>query len=298
VNGSSWCDKPVRAGYATLERIAVASPWFAVYRLEAGVFALHEPFQAQEVISYLILGEERALLFDTGMGLAPIRPVVEELTRLPIVVLNSHTHYDHMGGNAEFETILALDSDYARHNARGWDHDSVAREVAADAICAAKLEGFDADAYRIRPFHATQFVADGHGIDLGKRRLEVLGLPGHSPDSISLVDPAARLLWSGDTFYEGSIWLYFPGTDLEAYARSVARLATLAPRLRKVFPAHNTPVASPARLHELERAFARVRAGVVAPEGRDGGLVEYLFEGFSFLMRRPCPPGVASPGPA
>ena len=63
------------------------------------------------------------------MGLAPIRPVVEELTGLPVVVLNSHTHYDHMGGNAEFETILALDSDYGRHNAAGWDHDTVSGEL-------------------------------------------------------------------------------------------------------------------------------------------------------------------------
>jgi len=97
----SWCARPPRPGWEAFERVDVASRWFAVYRLETGVYALYEPFQAQEVISYLVEGDERALLFDTGMGLAPIRPVVEELTRLPVVVLNSHTHYDHMGGNAE-----------------------------------------------------------------------------------------------------------------------------------------------------------------------------------------------------
>ncbi len=80
VNGSSWCDRPARPGYAALERIAVASPRFAACQPEAGVFALHEPFQTQEVISCLILGKKRALLFDTGMGLASFRPVAEELT--------------------------------------------------------------------------------------------------------------------------------------------------------------------------------------------------------------------------
>jgi glyoxylase-like metal-dependent hydrolase (beta-lactamase superfamily II) len=285
----SWCARPPRPGWEAFERVDVASPWFAVYRLEAGVHALYEPFQAQEIISYLVQGNERALLFDTGMGLAPIRPVVEELTRLPVVVLNSHTHYDHMGGNADFETILALDTDYGRRNARGWDHDTLAGEVTPEAVCAEKLSGFDPAAYRIRPFRATGLVADGHVIDLGGRRLEVLALPGHSPDSIAVVDHAAGFLWPGDTFYEGEIWLYFAGTDLDAYARSLARLAGLAPRLKKVFPSHNTPVASPSRLEEVARAFARVREGSLSPTPRENGRVEYRFDGFSFLMRRPGP---------
>jgi len=287
--GASWCSRPPRPGWEAHERVAVASSWFAVYRLEAGVFALYEPHQAQEVISWLILGEESALLFDTGMGLAPIRLVVEELTRLPVVVLNSHTHYDHMGGNAEFQTILALDTDYGRQNARGWGHDVLAGELDPQAFCAEKLPGFDAAHYRIPPFRATSFVVDGQVIDLGGRQLEVLGVPGHSPDSVALLDAAAGLLWSGDTFYEGQIWLYFPGTDLDAYARSVRRLARLAPGLRRVFPSHNTPVAPPDKLVALARAFDRVLDGAVASRPSRDGLVEYPFEGFSFLMRGPGP---------
>ena len=288
-SGASWCDRPPRPGWAAHERVAVASSWFAVYRLEAGVFALYEPFQAQEVISWLILGEERALVFDTGMGLAPIRPVVEELTGLPVVVLNSHTHYDHMGGNSEFEAILALDSDYGRRNAGGWEHAAVAGELDPQALCGEKLPGFDPASFRIRPFRATGLVADGHGIDLGGRRLEVLELPGHSPDSIALLDRAAGLLWSGDTFYEGPIWLYFPGTDLDAYARSVRGLARLAPGLRRVFPSHNTPVAAPEKLVAVARAFDLVLQGSTPSRPSRDGLVEYPFEGFSFLMQGPGP---------
>jgi glyoxylase-like metal-dependent hydrolase (beta-lactamase superfamily II) len=287
--GASWCDRPSRPRWEAHERVALESAWFAVYRIEAGVFALYEPHQAQEVLSWLVLGDKRALLFDTGMGLAPIRPVVEELTRLPVVALNSHTHYDHMGGNAEFDEVLALDSDYGRHNAGGWDHDAVAGELEPSVFCAEKLPGFDAARYRIRPFRATGLVADGDVIDLGGRRLEVLGLPGHSPDSIALLDRALGLLWSGDTFYEGQIWLYFPGTELDAYARSVARLAGLVSGVRRVLPSHNTPVASPGRLVALARAFDMVRQGSTPSRPSRDGLVEYPFEGFSFLMRRPEP---------
>lgn len=277
--------RTLRPAYAALERVDVPGEWFAVFRVAPGVLAIHEPFQEQEVISYLVEGEERALLFDTGMGLAPIRPVVESLTRRPVTVLNSHTHYDHMGGNFEFEAILGVDDPYALENADGWSHESVAGEVTPEAFRAEKLPGFDASRYRVRPFQTTRFVDDGHVVDLGDRRLEVLRLPGHSPDSLALLDRGRGQLFSGDTFYEGPIWLYFPGTDLDAYARSVARLAALAPSLETVFPAHLTPVASPRRLVDLRDALARVRGGRTRPERHEGGLVEHVFEGFSFLMR-------------
>jgi glyoxylase-like metal-dependent hydrolase (beta-lactamase superfamily II) len=280
-----WCDRPLRPAYRDLERVPAPSDWFAVFRVAPDVYAIHEPFQAQEVISYLVVGGRQALLFDTGMGMAPIRPVAESLTGLPILVLNSHTHWDHVGGNDEFTAILGVDDPYARANARGWAHEAVASEVAPENACLEKLPDFDPATYCVRAFRPTQLVDEGHFVDLGGRVLHVLRLPGHSPDSIALHEPGRRLLWSGDTFYEGPIWLFFPGTDLDAYARSVSRLAALAPTLDAVFPAHQTPVASPRRLVELREAFDDVRAGRSRREPRPDGLVEHPFEGFSFLLR-------------
>src|ERR1700690_1551129 len=89
-----WCRSLPRPEYKTLERVAVSDPWFEVYKPAPGVFAIYEPHQAEEVISYLIVGEKRDLLFDTGMGMSDIKKVTAELTKLPIVVLNSHTHQD------------------------------------------------------------------------------------------------------------------------------------------------------------------------------------------------------------
>lgn len=283
----SWCDQRLRPAYEKLRRVPLDERWFHVYQLEASVFALYEPYNFQEVISYLVLGKERALLFDSGMGMGRIRPVVERLTKLPVSVLNSHTHYDHIGGNAEFERILGMDTAFTRESAEGIPHQAVAGEVQAESLCATHLSDFDPATYRIRPFRVTESVKDGSLIDLGGRRLEVLAIPGHTPDSVALLDRKAGLLFTGDTFYEGPIWLFFPGTDLEAYARSVARLADLAPILSNVHPAHNTPQANPDRLRQLRDAFAEVRAGRRPAQSRDGGRVEYLFDGFSFLLPQP-----------
>jgi Na+(H+)/acetate symporter ActP len=83
-----WCRQLPRPQYKHLERLPSADPWFEVYRVAPGVFAIYEPHQFEEVISFLIVGEKRAVLFDTGMGIGDIKRVVESLTALPIVVLN------------------------------------------------------------------------------------------------------------------------------------------------------------------------------------------------------------------
>ncbi|HEY2946474.1 MAG TPA: MBL fold metallo-hydrolase, partial [Vicinamibacteria bacterium] len=191
-----------------------------VYRAGDGVFAICEPHQFQEVISYLIVGSRSALLFDTGLGIGKITGIVKELTRLPVTVLNSHTHFDHVGGNADFGRILAMDTDYTRANARGFSHERVQGEIAPAALCRGLPAGFDPARYRTRSFIPTQFIKDGHTVDLGGRRLTVLHVPGHTPDAVALVDAAAGLLFTGDSFYEGTIWLYVPETDLTAYAAS------------------------------------------------------------------------------
>ena len=287
----TWCDRPPRAGYETLTRVPVADPWFHVYRVDEGTFALYEPDNFQEVISWLIVGSSRALLFDTGMGMSRISAVVRELTPLPVTVVNSHSHYDHVGGNAEFDDVRSPALDYTRGHAAGLPHTELTQEVAPDALCTRRLRaGFDTAAYVIRPFRAAGTVQDGTTFDLGGRRLEVLAVPGHAPDALALLDRGRGQLWTGDSFYPGPIWLHFPGTDLDAYEASMARLAALAPSLRHVFPGHNLPVADPAVLPRVLDRFRAVRAGQVRGTPQAGGLVDYPAEGFSFLMRAPGPP--------
>ena len=284
--GERWCDAP-RPAYHSLKRVPVAESWFQVYRVSRDVFAIYEPYQFQEVISYLILGSESAVLFDTGMGIGRIRSVVEELTSLPVRVVNSHTHYDHVGGNADFDVVLGMDMEYTRGSAEGKTHDAVREEVAPEALCRPLPNGAQADSYRIRPFKISGLLKDGDVLDLGGRRLAVLGVPGHTPDSIALLDREAGILWTGDTFYEGPIWLFVAETDLDAYRASVARLAKLVPALKLLHPAHNTPVAEPHRLVELEHALDAVKAGSARAQSRPGGLAEYEFEGFSLLLKEP-----------
>ncbi len=278
-----WCKKLPRPAYSKLERVANPDPWFEVYRIRPGTFAIYEPHQLEEVISYLVVGGNKALLFDTGMGISNIQAVVAGLTQLPVIVLNSHTHNDHVGDNWRFYDIYGMDTDFTRTNARGSKADAQA-ELAPEELCAALPPGFDAKAYATKPFHITHWLHDGDTIDLGGRTLKVIATPGHTPDAIALLDEKNGLLFTGDTFYLGPIYLYRPETDLDAYVASMKKLAALAPHLQLLLPAHNTPVADPAYLPKVVTTMEKVRRGEVKAVANDGKH-EYMFDDFSFLMR-------------
>jgi glyoxylase-like metal-dependent hydrolase (beta-lactamase superfamily II) len=281
-----WCRALPRPEYKSLDHVAISDPWFEVYQPASNVFAIYEPHQSEEVISYLIVGTKRALLFDTGMGISDIKKVTTELTNLPIIVLNSHTHDDHVGGNWEFSIIYGMDTDFTRKNARGSREDAQA-EITADQICGTLPKGFDAKAYATRPWKIAAYTHDGDRYDLGGRAIEVIATPGHTPDAISLIDRGNGLLFTGDTYYPAPIWLFRPETNLDAYASSIRRLAALAPRVKLVLGAHNIPVASPTLLARLVSAFDIVRAGKVSPIPESPGKVLYKVDDISFLMRAP-----------
>jgi glyoxylase-like metal-dependent hydrolase (beta-lactamase superfamily II) len=279
-----WCRSLPRPEYKSLKRVPISDPWFEVYEPTTGVFAIYEPHQSEETIGYLITGEKRAVLFDTGMGISDIKKVTADLTKVPIIVLNSHTHDDHVGGNWQFDTIYGMDTDFTRQNARGSREDAQA-EIAPGEICGTLPAGFDSKAYQTRPWKITRYMHDGEKIELGGRSLEVIATPGHTPDAISLLDRVNGLLFTGDTYYPAPIWLFRPETDLDAYGQSIRRLAALVPKIKLVLGAHNIPVAEPKVLTELVSAFDKVLAGNVAPTPDSPGRVRYKVGDIVFLMR-------------
>ena len=278
-----WCKPLPRPEYGSLERVATPDPWFEVYKVAPHTFAIYEPHQAEEVISYLILGKEKALLFDTGMGISDIRKLVSGLTALPIIVLNSHTHNDHVGGNWQFDSIYSMDTDFSRQNAKGSTADAQ-DELASGQICGELPKDFDAKTYRTKPWKISKYVHDGNKIELGNRTLEIISTPGHTPDAICLRDPANGLLFTGDTYYPATIWLYRPETDLDAYAKSIARLAALAPQVKTVIGAHNIPVAPPSVLTNLPAAFADLRAGKAVCKPDSPGKKRCHVREYTFLL--------------
>ena len=279
-----WCKPLPRPEYQSLQRVLPDDPWFEIYKVAPRTFAIYEPHQSEETISYLIIGQKQALLFDTGMGIGNIKKIASRLTSLPVVVLNSHTHDDHVGGNWQFSSIFGMDTAFTRQNAKGSTADAQV-EIAPGEICGGLPKGFDPKTYQTKPWHVSFFIHDGFKIKLGGRTVEVIATPGHTPDAIALIDRENGLLFTGDTYYPAPIWLYRPETDLAAYEKSIARLAALAPEVKTVLGAHNIPVASPDVLPALVQAFADLQPGKATCKPAGSGKKLCAVDKFSFLLR-------------
>jgi glyoxylase-like metal-dependent hydrolase (beta-lactamase superfamily II) len=249
-----------------------------------GIALIAEP---GHVNSYLVVGSRRALLFDSGMGMRPMLPVLERLTGLPLIVVNSHDHFDHRGGNQELAPhvvdIAVHPAGLDGHAAAPADFYPTYRRAASRA--AELFERFaeldrsgpftltpdqhprplpPLDRWRIPAVAPTRGLADGESIELGDRTVTVLHTPGHSPDSLCLWDPETRTLLSGDTVLSAAYWAHQPGADVAVFARSLGRLAELP--LHRVLVAHNLRAELDVyAVHRAARAMYAVAEGHTRP---------------------------------
>ena len=284
-----WLEDMSRA-LTGLEKLDFKSDWFDVYQIVPGVRAIHEPGPWESVLSYLVDGSARTVLFDTGLGIATIKPVTDQLTEKPVTVVSSHSHYDHVGGNHLYSDVWAHVDDFARANARGTPN-AVAREfVPEESFLRTPPLEFDRSTYSIKPWVITRELADGEIIDLGDRSLEVIYTPGHAPDSICLLDRANRLLFTGDTIYLGPVYAQLEESDIRDYHRSTTLLAALEGDVDWLFPAHSAPTRDTKWLSRFHDAFSRIMTGgansIYRSEEPWGKMRIYPHEGF-WIMTRP-----------
>jgi glyoxylase-like metal-dependent hydrolase (beta-lactamase superfamily II) len=248
-----------------------------------GTYALLEPRHYEEVISYLILGRDLAVLFDTGMGIGNIQLEAERLTDRPLVVVNSHSHYDHVGDNHRFSEVWAFDHDgeVARIQ-RGLPAVECVRFLPSGSYLDPP-PGFDPLTYEIRPSPVTRRLRHLERIDLGGRTLTVHHTPGHSPGSICLLDSRDGLLFTGDTFYPGMLYAHFNDSDFDAYRRSLQHLLGLSDHVSLLCPAHNEACVPKAALPRAADALEQVAAGKAEYE-LEGDLRVFRFEGFGLIL--------------
>ena len=288
IQPNGWASALPRKQYAELKQIDINDKWFDVYEVFEDIYALYEPGNFQEVISYLILGANRALLFDTGMGIGDIKTAVEKLTKLPVTVLNSHSHFDHIGNNYKFEDGYILDTAPSRYRMEnGLAHPMVAEYVSDDSCVRELPEGFEADKYEIKPCPQWKYIQDGTVFDLGGKILTAYSAPGHSPDSIVLDYAEKKILFTGDTYYPATLYAHITYEDgmnsvFETY-RSTMRMLARKYSDYTLLASHNEPKRDGAELTKVADAFDLIAEEKAEYETDEAGLKKYTFDTFCIV---------------
>ena len=169
---------------------------------------------------YLILGGERSLLLDTGYGNFDLLTVVRNITSLPPVVVNSHLHPDHSGGNSQFDTVYIGEHEYG--SSKGW---IVPEHIRVYPFCPEVAAGGE---------YSFRFLKDGELIDLGGRKLSVHWIPGHTKGSIMLHDRQTNTLFTGDSILKRVF--YNAGVPFSKYRAALVRAKEL--RADRLLTAH------------------------------------------------------------
>ncbi len=188
------------------------------YRLKeqgGGIYRIVDPMG---VGGNLIVGRQKALLIDTGFGLRDIRPAVKRATDLPLIVMNSHVHTDHSGGNYFFDTVYIpyVELSKIRDGTLDRDRDSLFRSwrEVRPQLARYMTEGVGLT----QKLMQTHYLPLPDRFDLGGRALTVSRLAGHTQDSVVVTDTLTRTAFVGDAVGP-SVWLFlYPSGTIAEYA--------------------------------------------------------------------------------
>jgi hydroxyacylglutathione hydrolase len=248
----------VDAAAVKIAKGLMVDDYYAVEDLGQGTFAIGEPRYYQQNYSYLIVGATRALLFDSGSGTRDISGIVAGLTKLPVTVIVSHLHFDHLGGIGPFVHVAMIDLPNTR------------ADVSGGLFKPRRYEYMGFVDVRVPPsFRVGEWLAPGAIIDLGGRSLQVLSTPGHTPTSVALFDATNRRLFIGDFIYPTTLYAFLPGASLSAYQATARMLLGTLPADTVLWTAHccrkkegvSAPWLSISDLRDLDAALTAVRTG-------------------------------------
>ncbi len=212
--------------------------WFTARKVADGVWCINDHGSDN---MYLVEGRQKAMLIDTGLGVAKLNEFVRTLTSLPLIVVNTHGHPDHAGGNYQFKTVYAHPLESAA--IKETNSEDSRKRMAENMVKGAPAEDMVPleDALRM-PAAELLALKDGQVFDLGGRKLEVIHTPGHTPGEIVLLDSTNRVVFTGDND-NVLVWLFLPTcTPLEIYLESLKKLQKREGEFDTIMPGHGLPL--------------------------------------------------------
>lgn len=181
-------------------------PKIEVKRVFDDVFS----FEEEGVRSFLVLGSKQGILIDTGYGRINFLDEIKKITDLPIVLVNTHSDTDHIGGNRQFSSC------------------TYAHELEIPRLKERRAE----DGAEYIP------VQDGYIFKLGGLELEVIHTPGHTAGCIALIDRANKRLFSNDSVSMAPVFMFGEHRDIQSFMQSLEKLKEMNQEVNVILPNH------------------------------------------------------------
>ena len=191
---SGCARKQAATDYAATDKPMAAydNGWYAVYKITDNIYAIGEPLYFQANYSYLVIGEERALMLDSTASITRnVVPVIRTLTDKPLAVMPTHMHFDHIGGLHNFDEIWFANTPIIASFKQADGKYFIPPSHSLSFIDNYKIDD-------IPPVTVSRLVDLGEVIDLGGTKLRVMHAPGHCQDEIVVYDETDNILFSGD----------------------------------------------------------------------------------------------------
>ena len=159
---------------------------------------------------FLLVGDEKAVMIDSGAGCKDAAELAKKLTDKPIILLNTHGDGDHTSGTAAFAEIYIHPSDYV-----------------------------NCEMDKKYPGTVLSEIKDGDVIDLGNRILRIIHIPGHTTGSVAILDVQKRVLYAGDSVQKGHIFMFGKHREPDKYAASLDKLIGIRAEYDTIFASHD-----------------------------------------------------------
>lgn len=250
--------------YKLTENKKLMDNWFTVEKIDDDTFSISEYKHWEETHCYLLCGKKSAVLIDTGLGVSNIKKVVDRLTKLPVMVMTTHIHWDHIGGHQWFDNIAVYEAEEEWLTRKF----PIPLQIVKNNLMKEPCDfpsGFSVDDYHIFQGKPQCILHDGDHLDLGGRIISVIHTPGHSPGHCCFYEPARKYLYSGDLIYKGCLYAFYPTTDPQQFWASVKKIQAL--KVTRILPGHHTLCTPVSMIDDIEAGFAQLNSVGILKQG-------------------------------
>lgn len=195
---------------------------------------------ADEATGYVVVGEKKALIIDTMNGYENVKAIARTITKLPLLVVNTHGHPDHIFGNIYFDHVYLHPADW---------------KIAYDYMQMPEFQ----KAVSEKNIKIAQFlpVHGGDIFELGGINLEVFHVPGHTPGGICLLDRKDKILFTGDSIIEQTWMQMKESLPMQQFFEALETLTAVRDEFDYILTGHTRECLEDASLYEAHKAAVK-----------------------------------------